>query len=305
MARAALLVAVLPATMATSTEAQEVFDPIDDLEFEDPEAWAMNHFASATLPTGGAPSSDIGLGDIELGFEILHLPHLDQRQRTVGFDGFKEEDLNRSPAAARLMATLGIGAGWRLEAGWAPPVEVDGVEADLWSLALEKDVWRGSKSSLGLRAHAQSGDIIGDLTCTAGKDERFPPGSAENPFGCEAPSRDEMRIDSLGLEMLVSRELGRTGSGPVLHAGLSWNRLDTEFQVDALTFGIRDRSLLRSDGDTFTARTGMSWQLGRSRVGAEVFWAPLEVRRRDGADLGPVEDDDLVHLRLSWTRRLR
>lgn len=284
---------------------QQVFDPIEDLEFEAPEAWAMNYFASATLPTGGSPASDLELGGFELGLEVLQLPHLDQEQRTVGFGGFKEEDLNRSPAAARISATLGLGAGWRLEAGWAPPVEIDGVEADLWSLALERDLWRGARAGIGMRLHAQSGEITGDLTCTAGKDERFPPGSAANPFGCEAPSRDEMRIDSVGFELLASIGLGRSSHGPQLHGGFSWNQLDTEFQVDALTFGFRDRSLLRSDGDTFTVRSGLSWLLGRNRFGTEVFWAPLEVRRPAEGSLGATETDDLIHLRLTWTRRLR
>ncbi len=290
--------------VVSSTLAQEVFDPIEDLEFDAPEAWAMNYFASATLPAGRALDSDLERGGIDVGFEILHLPHLNQEQRTVGFGGFKEEDFNRSPAAARMFGRFGLGGGWRLEVGWAPPVEVDGVEADLWSVAVEKDLWRGARMGLGTRIHGQTGTIAGDLTCKAGE-ELSPAGSPGNLFACEAPSRDEMQLNSVGVELVASHELGRNGAGPALHGGISWNRLDTEFQVDALTFGIRDRSLLRSDGETLTVRAGASWRFSRSQLVTQVLWAPLQVRRLEGPSLGPAQSDDLVHVRLSWTRRLR
>ena len=300
-ALAALLTSV---TTASSTVAQDVINPISDLEFEAPEAWAMNYFASATLPTGRALDSDLERGGIQLGFDLLHLPHLDQEQRTVGFGGFKEEDFNRSPAAARIFGRFGLGGGWRLEAGWAPPVEVDGVEAHLWSAAIEKDLWQGARTGLSARLHAQTGTITGDLTCQAGE-EASPAGSPGNQFGCEAPSRDEMQLDSVGLELAVSHRLGRNDAGPALHGAISWNQLDTEFQVDALTFGIRDRSLLRSDGETFTVRAGASWKLGRSQLVTQVLWAPLEVRRLEGPRLGPPRNDDLVQFRLSLSRRFR
>lgn len=286
--------------------AQEVIAPIDTLEPEDPEAWAMQLFASISLPTSLGPLSTLERGELSLSGELLQVPHLDQRQRTVGFGGFKEEDLNRSPVAARLRAQLGLGAGWTIEAGLAPPIEIDGVEATLLSLALEKRLWSGPRAAWALRVHGLSGEIEGDLTCTEGADHLFPPGSAENPFGCEAPSNDEMSIDSYGVEGLASWKLRGTEASPTLFGGVSWTRHEMEFQVDALTFGFRDRALLLAEDEAVAVRGGFSWPWGRSVLGGEVLYAPLDVRRRgDGGRFGPVESDDLVQLRLLWRLRVR
>lgn len=299
----ALCVALL---LASPAIAQEIVSSVETLEPEDPEAWAMQLFAAISLPTGLGPPSQLGRGDLSLTGELLQIPHLDQRQRTVGFGGFKEEDLNRSPAAARLRAGWGLGGGWTLEGGFAPPVEIDGVEALLLSVAVEKRLWSGPRADGALRLHGLSGEIKGDLTCTEGADHLFPPGSAENPFGCEAPSNDEMSIESYGLEALASWKLRRTESAPKVFAGVSWTRHETEFQVDALTFGFRDRALLLAEDDAFAARLGVSGSWRRSLFGGELLYAPLDVRRRgEGGRFDPVESDDLVQLRLFWRLRLR
>ena len=281
----------------------EVFDPVQDLDFDDPEAWAMKFFTSVSLLTGLGPVDDRGVGEVTLGLELLSVPHLDREQRTVGFGGFKEEDLNRSPVWARLRGEVGLGGGWGLVVGWAPPVEVDGIEADLWSLALEKSLWRGDRWSLGLRAYGQAGEAQGDLTCTEGGDELFPPASPENPFGCEGPSSDSITMEYLGAELVASYDPSPAdGRTPELHAGVSVNHLDMEFQVDARTFGFLDRSLLRADGDTIALTFGATWQTGlRGRLGGEIFYSPLDVRRRPEG----VESDDLLHLRLIWRWRIR
>lgn len=286
----------------------EIYDPVQDLDFDDPEAWAMKFFTSVSLLTGLGPVADREAGDVTLGLEVLSVPHLDQEQRTVGFGGFKEEDLSRSPIWARIRAEIGLGAGWGVVVGWAPPLEVDGVKADLWSLALEKAVFSGDRWSLGLRAYGQTGKASGDLTCTEGGDERFPPGSVENPFGCEGPSSDEISMEYFGAELVASYDpaSGATGSKrgavPELHGGVSVNHLDMEFQVDAQTFGFLDRSLLRADGDTVGLTFGATWHTGeRGRLGAELFYSPLDVRRAGDE----VESDDLLNLRLLWRWQVR
>lgn len=280
----------------------EIYDPVQDLDFDDPEAWAMKFFTSVNLLSANGPVARLGAGEVDLGLELLSVPHLDTEQRTVGFGGFKEEDLNRSSVWARIRAAVGLGRGWGLEVAWAPPVEFDGVEADLWALALEKQLWRGKRWSFGVRAYGQTGEARGDLTCTEGGDEVFPPGSPGNPFGCEGPSSDTISMQYVGAELVTSYNPPGDGGMPEFHAGVSVNHLDMEFQVDARTFGFLDRSLLRADGDTLAFNLGATWSTGRrGRLGGEVFYSPLDVRR-SGQD---VESDDLLHLRLIWRWRVR
>ncbi len=288
---------------ATPVVAQEppVFEIVQELDFDEPEAWAMKYFTSASLMTSLGPVESLEPWTVDLGLELLQIPHLDQEQRTVGFGGFKEEDLNRSPVSARLRLALGLPGRLNLVLGLTPPVEVDGIEANLFSLALERALVDRDRWGLGLRAYGQVGEAEGDLTCTAGGDEQFPPGSPENPFGCEAPSNDTVTLEYTGVE-LNAHYRPRGSRAPVIHAGVAFNQLDMEFQVDALTFGFRDRTLQLAEGDTVSWTLGATWGLStKTRLGLELFYSALDVQR-----IGQeTENDPLLHLRAMVRYRLR
>lgn len=274
---------------------------VDELDFDDPEAWAMKFFTSASLLTSLGPVEERDAGSVELGVEVLSVPHLSAEERTVGFDGIKEEDLNRSPVGVRLRAAFGLPAGWSLVFGWVPPVEVDGVEANLFSAALERPLLKAGPWGLGLRLHAQVGESEGDFTCGEA-DAAIPPGAPGNEFGCEAPSNDEATLEYVGVELVGSYRWGGERA-PDLHFGVGAQRLDLEFQVDALTFGFRDRTLLLADGWTYSATLGATWSLReRSRIGVELFYSPLEVDRLGQA---PGENDPLFNVRALFRYRIR
>ena len=153
---------------------------------------------------------------------------------------------------------------------------------------------------MGLRLYAQRGEAEGDLTCAADGDLRFPVGSPGNPFGCEAPSSDVVTLDYQGAELVLALHPKGEG-GRAFHFGLAVNQLDLEFQVDALTFGFRDRNRLLSDGDTISLTAGASWPWSqRARVAVEVFYSDLDVIRS-----GSTESDPLVNARAMLTYRLR
>ena len=278
--------------LASAAGAQpETFAPVTELESAAPETWALRYFTSASLFTGAGPAGRGEPGAFSLGLETLWVPELDREQRTVGYGGHKEEELNRSPVWARLRAKFALPAGFAIEAGWIPPVDIDGVEANLFALAVEKQLLESGPFSLGLRLHLQRGEAKGDFTCKEGKDHLFPPGSPQNAFGCEAPSKDEVRLDSTGLELSAAYAIE---TGPTFHAAVSYNRLDVQFQVDALTFGVHDRSLLKNEGDTLTFATGATWTLRRRiGIGFEILYAPLDIER-PGREK---EDDSLLHAR--------
>lgn len=293
----------LVAWPATPIRAQEppVFEVVQELDFDEPEAWAMKYFTSASLMTSLGPVESRDPWTLDLGLELLQVPHLDQEQRTVGFGGFKEEDLNRSPVSARIRLALGLPGRFNLVLGVTPPVEVDGIEAGLFSLALERALVERDRWGLGLRAYGQIGEAEGDLTCTAGGDEQFPPGSPENPFGCEAPSDDTVTLEYTGVE-LNAHYRPRGSRAPVLHAGVAFNQLDMEFQVDALTFGFRDRTLQLAEGDTVSWTLGATWGLGsKTRLGLELFYSPLDIQRVGQEE----ENDPLFNLRALVRYRLR
>lgn len=288
---------------AGSAGAQDppVLDVTEELDFDSPEAWAMKYFASVSLLTGLGAVEERRPGSVEVAFEATSVPHLDQEQRTVGFGGRKEEDLNRAPVYGRGRVTVGLPRRFALTFGWSPPVDIDGVEANLISLAIEKVLLQREPWALGLRVFGQVGEAEGDLTCSE-EDARFAPGSDQNLFGCEAPSEDEVQLDYYGLELTAYRQLQSLGRAR-WHFGVTVQHLDLEFQVNARTFGFLDRTRQLADGETFSVSTGATWAFGEKvHGGAELFYSPLDVQRLGETS---ASDDGVLNLRFMLRYRLR
>ncbi len=301
----ALAFAALAAAFAVPAAGQEppVLDVTEELSFDDPESWAMAWVGSVTLLTGFGVPAPLDPGALELGLEAGWVPSLSAEQRRVGFGGTKVEDLNRTPVIGRPRLTVGLPGGFALTGAWIPPVEIDDVETNLFALALARELWAGDRSRGGLRLYGQTGTVEGAITCTP-EDAAGAPGSEANPFGCEAPSNDELTLTYWGLELsLAYRAAG--GSEPYLAAAV--NRFDNEFQVDAFTFGFHDRTLLLAEGTAWSVAAGLVRPLGdRGRLAGEVFYTPLDVRRLDAEfEPRPAETDELLNVRLLLSWRLR
>ena len=162
---------------AAAAAAQPVLRDDEELRFDRPEAWAMAWFAALTLPNGVGGPDELSPGEVELAFEGGWVPSLSEEERRVGFRGTKVEDLNRTAAVGRPTVTVGLPAGWTLEAGWMPPVDVDGIEPNLLSLALARTLWRGERLRLAGRVIGEDGSFRGDLTCSR-DDVRLAPSRA-------------------------------------------------------------------------------------------------------------------------------
>ena len=286
---------------ATPAASQFVLDGREELAFDRPEAWAMAWFAAVSLPTALGDPSPSAAGAVELAVEGGWIPTLSEEQRTVGFLGTKPEDLNRTSAFGRLRLTAGLPGQWSVSAGVVPPVEIGGIEPALVSLAVGRPLWQGERALLGARLVAQDGRFRGDITCA--EDAAAAPGDPErNPYNCEAPSRDELRLRLYGVELQAATRLQRL-PGVTPYASLGWSRLDAEFQVDARYNDLVDRTRLLTDGDLWWATVGASWSGGgRLRLSAEAFYAPLDVVRTAG---GRVENDPLLNARAAISYRLR
>jgi len=297
--------AALALALAAPAAGQEppVIDPVTDLDFADPESWAMAWFGSVTLLTGFGVPEPLEPGGLELGLEAGWVPSLSEDQRRVGFGGTKVEDLNRTDALARPRLTVGLPGGLALTGAWIPPIEIDDVETNLFSLALGRELWASNRSRGGVRLYGQTGTVEGAITCTA-QDAAGGADPEANPSGCEEASNDEMTLTYYGLELSAAyRSAG--GAEPYLAAAV--NRFDNEFQVDAFTFGIHDRSLLLAEGTAWSVAAGATVPLGdRGRLAGELFYTPLDVRRLDDDfQPRPEETDELFNARVLLSWRLR
>lgn len=273
----ALTALLLAAALASSAAAQVLLDEHQRLAFDRPESWAMKYFTAATTPTGFGVPRAVEPGALLVGLEGGWLPSLSEEERRVGFNGAKVEDINRSSVFARPRLLIGLPASLSLELGYVPPVELDGVEPNLISLALGRPVYESGRWRAGVRLTAQHGTLEGDITCpaaeaAAGRDP------SRNPLNCLEPSNDELTSTAYGLELSAAIMPARSKFEP--YATLAVNRMDLELQLDARWSVFVDRTLQTTDGTTWHATAGFQYEgWERSSLGVELFYSPLDVVR--------------------------
>jgi hypothetical protein len=281
---------LLVATAFAGPLSAQVIDDVEILDWDRPEAWAMKYFNSVSILTGLGPPVAREPWTFSVGLELDTIPRLSEDQRRIGFGGAKVEDINRLPALFRPRVTVGLPVKISLDVAWVPPVELRGVESNILSLALERPFYSAGPWTLGVRVYGQLGKVTGDFTCSE-DDASFPPGPPENVYGCEAPSADELTLNYLGAAFTGGFLFKKTQ----FHWGVAANSMDMEFQVDAVTYGFVDRTLLLADGWTWSINGGASWQLGgRTSLAAELFYSPLSVTRPPSISQ---ENDPLFNLR--------
>jgi hypothetical protein len=276
--------------------AQPVFRDDAVLASDRPEAWAMNTMAATALLTGfDAPPAR---GEWRLALELDPVPHLSERERTVGFEGTKVEDLNKSPVFGRVRAAVGLPAGWHAELAWTPPATIDGTHADdAWGVGFGHALWTRDTFALQARAFAQHAIVWGDITCPVALVGVDDPG--RNPYGCEAPSHDRFRMDQYGAELGLQWDRGAWRG----LASVGGVRTELQVEVDALTFGVRDRSRLWANGWRPFLSVGASRAFGRHWRGAAAWLhVPLRVRR-DAGDTAHDEPFDGLRLQVARTWR--
>ncbi len=273
---------------------QQVFEDDQQVGGDSPEAWAMSYVTSSTLLTGLGGPPELAPGAWMLGAELASIPRLEEAQRSVGFGGEKAEDLNKSPVFGRLRAWFGLPAGMVGEVAYTPDIEIGDVRAKrLFALGAGRSFGLAAGWRASARAFLQRGRVQGDITCPAGiaGNTDF----ARNPFGCTAPSSDEISLRYSGAELGAAWQGAPQALRYQLGAGLA--RLTPEVQVDApLMPDARDRSRLHARRYVrfFTAGIGQDRQDGLGWA-AELLYVPLEVRRDPAASR---ENDPYWSLRL-------
>lgn len=102
------LICLLAVVPSGQTLAQDVINETEFLHSNRPEAWAMNYVTSITLLSGLSVPRSRALGSIEGGVELDWIPQLSSAQRQIGFNGIKEEDLNKAPIFGRPASLSGF-----------------------------------------------------------------------------------------------------------------------------------------------------------------------------------------------------
>jgi hypothetical protein len=235
----------------------------------------MRYFAGTTLMTSFGETARLAPWRWNIAFDLGSIPHLSDAQQRVGFGGFKNEDLNKSPVFGRLRLALGLPGDWVAELGYTPPLEIGGSRArNVVALAVGRRLFDSDAFTLSIRALGQVGRVQGDITCPARVAGVTDP--LQNPEGCRAPSQDTFTTNYYGIDATAGWEAGEWK----WHAGAGIVRTQLSVQVDALVLASRDRSRLTSDGNLPWLTIGARRELGpRWSLAAELLYVPLDVRR--------------------------
>jgi hypothetical protein len=257
--------------------AQEGTSRTQQVGLDSTEGWAMAHAMSSTLNLGHGPPKVLPVMGYRFSAEIGSIPHIRREDTRVGFGGFKLEDLNKSPVFGRGTVHVGMPGSFTLAVSWTPPVSVNGAKPkNLFGVALEKRLVASNGWELAARVYAQTGDAQGDITCSR-RVATHPPGSADNPFGCREKSRDTLRLDHHGGELLVSRMLADRWQP---YAAVAVTQARPKTNVSARVFDILDEPELRTRGTLTTTTLGTGYRLSEQwGLTGAVSYTPLYVRR--------------------------
>lgn len=244
----------------------------------------MKYVASVTLMTSMGTPRPLRLGGLRLALEGDWIPSVSDVQATVGFNGTKKEDLNKLPAIGRLRVTVGLPWRFSLTLSYLPPITINGVQPNLFSLALGRPFRLSRSLTVGTTIYGQVGAVSGDFTCPesavqAGSDPQ------RNPFGCTAKSHDQTNLNYLGLELSASYRIERARDLEP-YATLGVNYMDLAFQVGAEYADTIDRTRLKTQGATLSITGGLLYPITRRLdIAAEAFYSPLSVIRPQNTSL--------------------
>ncbi len=272
-----VIAATIGAALLLATPGIALAQEPEQISFERPESWALKYFTSITLLSGLETPTTRAPWSIDVGVELGWVPQLTPSQRYIGFDGTKQEDLNKTSVFFRPRVTIGLPHRLSMIVGFVPPLRVFGLEPKLLAVGLERPVYEGETWLFGARGYGQIGTINGAYTCPSSV-LPFAPGSAGNLYGCQATSSDTASLRFLGGEVSASYRPRHARLSP--HAAFSVNYMNVAFQVDALRFGLVDTTDLGSHGVTVAGSAGVSYTINkRFQTTFDVFYSPLEIQR--------------------------
>ena len=267
------------------------------VDLDSPEGWAMAFMTASAQNLGQAPPHAVKVRDISISAELSSIPRLSKAQQRIGFGGFKDEDLNKSPAFGRLRANIGLP--WNLDAeiSWTPPLQINDSKPDhLWGAALSKPLVNNEKISIGLRLFLLRGGVTASVTCSEDT-INFAPYTLQNTAGCIGLSDDKLQMDHEGVEVFLSF---KNASNILPWISLASSNLDNSVEIDAPLEVGRERATVYSSGTTHTLSFGFNYDIRENwSLNAASSYTPLDVQRPNDSS----DNDDFWNVRLGLTIR--
>jgi hypothetical protein len=229
-------------------------------------------FSMAAAPT------PVAAGELRFGLEAGSVPSPStELQRPEFCYVAHAEHTKLTPLFGRPRVTIGLPAGFALEASYLPPVTIGGATPNLASVALARPMpltVGGRAATLSLRAHATFGHVHGAITCPTDALQTADP--AAPCYGTQ-PSRDTFQPNMFGGEAALGghRRDGRV----VFYAGGGVTWLRPRFQVgftDAT--GYVDRTEVEANlvrGSAFGGLTLLATDA--VAISGQAYWVPQDV----------------------------
>ena len=267
------------------------------VDLDSPEGWAMAFMTASAQNLGQAPPHTLNVRDISISAELSSIPRLSKEQQKIGFGGFKDEDLNKSPAFGRLRANIGLPWNVDAEISWTPPLQINDSKPDhLWGAALSKPLFNNEKISMGLRLFLLRGGVTASVTCSEDT-INFAPYTPQNTAGCVGLSEDKLQMDHEGVEVFLSFN----NSSKILPwVSLASSNIDNSVEIDAPLEVGRERATVYSSGTIQTLSFGFNYDIRENwSLNAASSYTPLDVQRpNDNSD-----NDDFWNVRVGLTIR--
>lgn len=242
------------------------------------EARLLAFYAAPLVFSFASAPRQLPKGSLALGAEAGNVPSPSaELQRPEYCYQPHSEHTTLTPAFGRPRLTLGLPAGFALEASYLPPVPVGGATPNLASFALARpvDLVVGSRLvTLALRGHGTVGQVRGAITCPA---SALQMANATAPCYGTRPSRDTFYPNMFGAEGAIA--MRDRGGRLSFYAGGGITWLRPHFRVgftDAL--GNADATDVAADlrrGSAFGGITVRATSV--LRISGEAYAVPQDV----------------------------
>ena len=268
-----------------------------NVDLDSPEGWAMAFMTASAQNLGQEPPHSVNLRDISISVELSSIPRLSKEQQRIGFGGFKDEDLNKSPAFGRLRANIGLPWNLNAEISWTPPLQINGSKPDhLWGAALSKPLVNNEKIGIGLRLFLLRGGVTASVTCSEDV-INFAPYTLQNTAGCVGLSDDKLKMDHEGVEVFLSFN---NASAILPWISLAASNIDNSVEIDAPLEVGRERATVYSSGTIQTLSFGFNYDIRENwSLSAASSYTPLDAQRPNDSS----DNDDFWNVRVGLTMR--
>jgi hypothetical protein len=241
--------------------------------FDEQEGRLMAFYSSALAFTPVGAPTGVEAWVVDVGVEGSYVPWLSTAQRRVGSD--KPEATNLIPFVPRVRLAVALPEGFRVEAGWVPPVRAFGVKSNLIGLALSRPTAVTPSFAVTARLSALAGYARAAITCYEDLGRGDPSQQIYYSNVCYGGESDD-RFEPRHLSGELVATYGR-GWRVVPYAGAGVRAERTRFDVGVITReGTRD-----ADNPILELRTargygfaGATWLGGAARLSGELYYAP-------------------------------